>query len=156
MSENPATAAEVGDWLGVSERTVTELTKRGVLAKLGRRGYDLKATVRAYAEHMRRTLTGRGGEAAAATAAAERARLTRAQAEQAELKNASLRGALLDAGAVEREWSSILGGVRARMLAVPSRAQQRLPHLTAHDVGEIDREIREALVELGNDGGTAN
>jgi hypothetical protein len=28
-------------------------------------------------------------------------------------------------------------------------AEQRLPHMTAHDVGEIDREIRDALMELG-------
>jgi hypothetical protein len=34
------------------------------------------------------------------------------------------------------------------MLSVPSRAAQRLPHMTAHDVGEIDREIRDALVPL--------
>jgi phage terminase Nu1 subunit (DNA packaging protein) len=27
--------------------------------------------------------------------------------------------------------------------------QQRLPHLTAYDVSELDREIREALTELG-------
>src|SRR5262249_10134752 len=38
-----------------------------------------------------------------------------------------------------------------RLLAVPSRAGQRLPHLGAHDVGEIDREIRDALSELGED-----
>jgi phage terminase Nu1 subunit (DNA packaging protein) len=37
------------------------------------------------------------------------------------------------------------------MLAVPSRAAQRLPHMTAHDVGEIDREIRDALSELSNE-----
>ena len=46
---------------------------------------------------------------------------------------------------------AILSGVRARMLAVPSRAAQRLPHMTAHDVGEIDREIRDALSELSNE-----
>jgi phage terminase Nu1 subunit (DNA packaging protein) len=52
--------------------------------------------------------------------------------------------------AVEREWTSILTGVRARMLAVPSRAGQRLPNLSTHDIGEIDREIRDGLAELGD------
>ena len=33
--------------------------------------------------------------------------------------------------------SDVLRGVRAAMLAVPSRVAQRLPHLTAHDVAEI-------------------
>jgi phage terminase Nu1 subunit (DNA packaging protein) len=58
---------------------------------------------------------------------------------------------MLDSAQVEREWSSILSGIRARLLAVPSRAAQRLPHLTAHDVAEVDREIRDALAELGED-----
>jgi phage terminase Nu1 subunit (DNA packaging protein) len=41
---------------------------------------------------------------------------------------------------------------RADMLAMPSRCAARLPHLTPHDIGEIDAEVRAALVELGNDG----
>ena len=81
----------------------------------------------------------------------ERARLARAQAELAEQKLARQRGALLDSDAVEREWSDVLRGVRAGMLAVPSRVAQRLPHLTAHDVAEIDSEIRAALGEIGGE-----
>jgi phage terminase Nu1 subunit (DNA packaging protein) len=38
------------------------------------------------------------------------------------------------------------------MLAVPSRVSQRLPHLTAHDLAEIDAEVRAALTEVGSDG----
>jgi phage terminase Nu1 subunit (DNA packaging protein) len=68
---------------------------------------------------------------------------------------ARLRGSLLESDAVLKEWSSILGGIRARLLAVPSRAGQRLPHLGAHDVAEIDAEVRAALAELGEDRGQA-
>ena len=39
--------------------------------------------------------------------------------------------------------------IRASTLAVPSRVAHRLPHLTAHDVAEIDREVRDALMEIG-------
>jgi hypothetical protein len=43
-------------------------------------------------------------------------------------------GALLDAAAVhQREWSDVLRTVHAGLSAVPSRAAQRLPHLTVHD-----------------------
>jgi phage terminase Nu1 subunit (DNA packaging protein) len=35
------------------------------------------------------------------------------------------------------------------MLAVPSRAAQRLPHLTAYDLSVIDSEVRDALTEIG-------
>jgi hypothetical protein len=33
--------------------------------------------------------------------------------------------------------------------AIPSRAAARLPHLTVHDVAEIDAEVRAVLTELG-------
>jgi phage terminase Nu1 subunit (DNA packaging protein) len=36
------------------------------------------------------------------------------------------------------------------MLAVPSRVSQRLLRLQAHDVAEIDAEVREASTEIGN------
>ena len=40
------------------------------------------------------------------------------------------------------EWSGVLRAVRAGMFAVPSRVQQRLPHLATHDIVEIDAEVR--------------
>jgi terminase small subunit / prophage DNA-packing protein len=51
----------------------------------------------------------------------------------------------------QSEWPGVLRTVRAGMLAVLSRAAQRLPHLTAHDVTMIDREVRDVLTEIGND-----
>lgn len=86
-----------------------------------------------------------------AAAAAERARLARAQADAVEIRNARARGALLEAAAVEAEWCGGLRTVRAEMLAVPSRVAQRLPHLTPHDAGEIDAEVRAVLTEVGED-----
>lgn len=80
---------------------------------------------------------------------AETKALKRAQREKLELQNAQARGELLSAKAVEAEWAAILRDVRAGMLAIPSRLQQQLPHLSAHDVSEIDREIRDALNQLG-------
>jgi len=34
------------------------------------------------------------------------------------------------------------------LIAVPSRAAQRLPYVTAHDVAEIDAEVCEALTTI--------
>ena len=51
---------------------------------------------------------------------------------------------------VARERYDMLRMVWSRMLALPSRLQQRLPNLTAGDVAAIDREIRDALMETGN------
>jgi phage terminase Nu1 subunit (DNA packaging protein) len=61
-----------------------------------------------------------------------------------------LEAAVVDAAEVEAAWGGVLRTVRAGMLAVPSRVSQRLPHLTAHDVVEIDAEVRAALVEVGS------
>jgi phage terminase Nu1 subunit (DNA packaging protein) len=80
----------------------------------------------------------------------QRARLAKAQADIAEQKAARQRGSLLDAAEVENEWSGVLRTVRAGMLAVPSRVAQRLPHLTPHDIAEIDREVRAALSEIAS------
>src|SRR5690348_13797810 len=46
--------------------------------------------------------------------------------------------------------AGVMRTVRAGCLAIPSRAAQQLPHLTAHDVSEIDREV---LIEMGNQRG---
>jgi terminase small subunit / prophage DNA-packing protein len=143
-----ATAVDLAELWGITRQAVNTLARRGIITRKGR-GFDRDENTRRYCAHLRELATGRGGEAAIASATAERARLAKAQADAQELKNATLRGAMLDAGAVESEWSSILRTVRAGMLAVPSRAAQRLPHLTAHDVAEIDHEVRAVLTEIG-------
>jgi phage terminase Nu1 subunit (DNA packaging protein) len=89
---------------------------------------------------------------ALAEASKQRGRLAAAQARIAELKGRKLAGELVEASAVEAEWSNVLRMVRAGMLAVPSRVAARLPHLSKHDVAEIDQEIRTALVEIGKAG----
>lgn len=87
---------------------------------------------------------------ALAEASEQRGRLAAAQADLAELKAARLRGELVEAGAVEAEWSGILRTVRAGMLAVPSRVAAQLPHLSRTDIAAIDAEIRAALTDLGD------
>ncbi|WP_244511610.1 MULTISPECIES: DNA packaging protein [unclassified Rhizobium] len=82
---------------------------------------------------------------------AERLRLVKEQADAAALKNAMLRRDLVDAAEVEREWASMLRMVRTSVLAVPSRLRQTMPHLTAHDIAEMDAELRHALEKLSND-----
>jgi hypothetical protein len=38
--------------------------------------------------------------------------------------------------------------LRGRILVVPSRITARLPHLSKHDVAEIDAEVRAVLSEI--------
>ena len=143
---NTITTAALADLLGISTRSIRQHAKDGILVRAGKE-FALAPSVRRYCDHLRKLATGRSGEAAISTATAERARLAKAQADHVELKNKRARGELVEASAVEAEWSSILRTVRAGMLAMPSRVQQRLPHLTPHDVGEIDAEVRAVLTE---------
>ena len=135
-------------WLGVSEKTVRELAKAGIVVRAGRGLYKLEESVNRYCEHVRRTASQRGGEASLAAMREE----AKEQADALALKNKAARGELLDAGAVEADWSNTLRQVRAGMLAVPSLAGARLSHLTPHDIAEIDAEVRAVLTEIG--GGT--
>jgi phage terminase Nu1 subunit (DNA packaging protein) len=104
---------------------------------------------------LRKIASGRGDEKTIASLAGERTRLAREQADAVALKNAVARGELVEAGAVEREWSDVLRGVRAAMLTMPSRVQRRLPTLTPTEVATIDAEVRDLLCEVGNSGGAA-
>jgi phage terminase Nu1 subunit (DNA packaging protein) len=155
MTELPetVTAATLADLIGVSPRSCTDLAKRGIIVRgPGRTGFLLRASLRGYAEHMRKLATGRGGETAIASATAERGRLLKAQADAMEAKNKQVLGSMLDAGEVEKAWSDIVRQSRAAVLAVPARCQQRLPHLTTHDINEFDLELREAMRALGEGG----
>lgn len=108
----------------------------------------------AYGEVQRTTIMSAPKNARAVPltkATAERGRLAAAQADLATIKAAKLRGELVEAAAVEAEWAGVLRAVRAAMLAVPSRCAARLPHLSKHDVAEIDAEIRAGLGDIGSD-----
>lgn len=129
--------------LGVSGRTVRELAQKGIIAKDGER-FPVRECVRAYCSHLREKAAGRGGSASLTQ---ERVRVAKEQADSLAMRNAITRGEMLPARDVEASWSTILRDVRSAMLALPSRVQQRLSHLTAHDVSEIDHEVRAALQE---------
>jgi terminase small subunit / prophage DNA-packing protein len=144
------TASALASLLGLATRSIPDLAQRNLIVRAKERGYLQQASVRKYCDHLRQLVKGRGGtEEALTSATAERGRLARAQAEHVETKNAVARRELVSAAEVEAEWSGVLRAVRAGMLAVPSRCQQRLPGLTAHEVAEIDHEVRAVLTEIG-------
>ncbi|MBS7545731.1 hypothetical protein KHC19_21765 [Ancylobacter oerskovii] len=150
----PVTADELAGLLGIAPRTVRELAGRGLVVKAGRGRYDVAASLSGYCAHLREQAAGRAGDAQAGLTN-ERARQAREAADNLALRNATLRGEMVAAKDVAAEWSGILRRLRSRILAVPSRVNQRLPFLKPHDVAEVDAELREALTELGHDGASA-
>ncbi len=150
MTEGTLTGEELAALLGISDRMVRELSKRGHVSRAKRGRYHLAASVTAYCAHLRGVAAGRGGDDQVANLTTERARLAREQADAAALKNAALRGSMVAAADVEREWSDVLRTVRVSMLAVPSRIQQQLPHFDIGELAIIDREVRNVLSILAS------
>lgn len=142
--------ADLCELLGVSPAALTDFHQRGLAVKLGHDAYDLGATVQAYTAHLRGIAAARGGEDHVLALTTERARLAKEQADAMALKNAEKRGELVAAASVVSGWSDVLRGIRARLMALPSRLRADLPHLSASDVAAIDREIRNTLTELAN------
>lgn len=136
---------QLADILGLTANRVNVLVRQGHIPRIGKGRFDRREAVRGYCEHIRKQASGRG--AANSELTEQKTRLAREQADRAEMQNAIARRELIPAAEVEREWALVLRDVRAAMLAVPPRVQQRLGHLTAHDVAAVDREIREALLE---------
>lgn len=134
----------MGDLLGVSQNTLADLVRRQIAIKTRRNEYDMRATVRAYTAHLREMAAARA--APTKTLTLERERLIREQADREALRNRQRRGELLDAAAVERNWTELFSYVRGALLAIPSR----LSHLTPQDAAVVDREIRDALTRIGS------
>lgn len=140
-------AAELGEWLGIAPNRIHALARDGILPRGEDKAFPLRAAVLAYCEHARSLARGKQVDA---ELAAEKLRLAKANAEKAETINAKARGELIPSVEVEREWATVLRGVRAAMLAVPSRVAQTAGHLTPHDINAIDREVRDALEETAH------
>ena len=146
-TQDAATSAEIGEWLGLSNEEISTNATSGVLVPAKPRDrYRLKASVTAYCDHLRKAASGRESPMAL-----ERRRLLRGQADLVELKTKFDAGEMLDAAVVEAEWSSTLRMVRSLMMATPSRIVATVCHLDRREVSEIDLEVRAVLTEAGED-----
>ncbi|WP_408592303.1 hypothetical protein ACIPCF_10010 [Paracoccus marcusii] len=138
--------------LGLSESRTRGLIREGKITR--GKVFDTRKAIREYCDHLRDVASRSGGRPSlggeTAPLAAEKLRLTKAQADKEEARVARERGELVSAAEVEREWASILRDVRSTMMAVPSRVGATLPHLTPHDVAQIDREVKAALGSLSD------
>jgi phage terminase Nu1 subunit (DNA packaging protein) len=151
VDDRPVTLDELAGVLGVHKRNLQTAVDRGTFTRLSRGKYPLGKTIRAYCDYLREKTASRDHLRVGSGLAVERERIAREQADALEMKNAAARGELLRAADVEAQWSDIVRMLRSGMLALPTRVQQRLGHLTAHDLAEIDREIRDTLTELSDD-----
>ena len=84
------------------------------------------------------------------------ARREAALAELAERELAVHKGTLIDAAQARADVIGIFTIVKTRLLGIPSRVAQRLPHLAAEVVPLLDELLREALEDLADGRGAAD
>lgn len=72
------------------------------------------------------------------------------RAKTAELKYRERAGELVDAASVKAGFIDRITTARTRLLGIPSKAKQQLPHLTIADLEAIDGIVREALEALAD------
>lgn len=82
--------------------------------------------------------------------AESRARVEFLKAELLEMDRREKEGALVRADEVQRKWTEVAGIVRTKVLAVPSKAKQRIPDLPQGAVGILEDIVREALEEIAD------
>lgn len=102
--------------LNISIPQLYNLANSGHIPKSDNGVWDLAACAHGYIKYLQ----GRSGDERR-DLAMERTRLTRLQADRVELETAILRAELLPSDVVKSVWTGILGAVRARLLAIPSR-----------------------------------
>jgi hypothetical protein len=84
------------------------------------------------------------------------ARREAAQADLSELEVAERKGELVSVAKARADVMDKFTIVKTRMLGVPSRLAQRLPHVAVEVVPIVEELVREALEELAADGGEAD
>lgn len=147
MTESVPTAV-IAAAFDVSTRRIAQLADDGVVVRAGRGRFDLIASTANYCRRLREVASGRGENAPDLTA--ERTRLAKEQADRIAIENEAKRGKTLDAEEAELRWADEIVKLRARLLAIPGQVALALPHLTKHELSEIDRVLRDAMTSIAD------
>jgi phage terminase Nu1 subunit (DNA packaging protein) len=133
----------------LTERRVQQLTAQGVLPKAERGRYELAPVVQAYVRYLRDRSVG-ADAAGPDEIGANTARLVRARARAAEIELEELEGKRFRSEDVTAAWQALVGAVRARVLAMPTK----LVAVLSAEMSQRERSavitavVHEALEEL--------
>jgi phage terminase Nu1 subunit (DNA packaging protein) len=149
-----ASLADLAQTLGVSDAAIRKAVRTGRLVQSIRTGAMGRITVTdvslARREWHENSNSSQSASHPYLTTAEERRRLLRVQRHKVQIQNARLLGRLIPAAEAETMYAQRVVEARTKLLGLPSRAKQRLPHLTDHDMAVLDALIRESLEELAN------
>lgn len=153
MAEGPAgntasgaTAAQLAKVFNCHERRIFELANKGIVVRAKAKGrFEFLPSIRNYIAHLEKVAGGREGDN---TLASVRTELEKEKTENFRLKNAALRADLVSREEITEGWQRIVKAVRGAVLGIPTKARQKLPHLSAHDGEALAQICRTALHDV--------
>ena len=158
-----ASQAEIADHLFLNQATVSDLVRRGILAKAGRGAYDLNACREAYIRHLREVAAGRAPgssdeEEETLDLFQQRARLAKEQADKTAMDNAARRGETISRTDFVRSMQGIIVQARAKLLSVPSKLAAVLAAIDNPRAVQdrLTTAIHESLAELAGTRGVSS
>jgi hypothetical protein len=134
--------------LGIDDRTVRRLTKKGVLQR-GPTGYDLCDSVVAFVAHRESVASAAAGRGALGEAQTQ---VYQERAKTMRLTRERLEGSLVSRAETTSSWAAIFVLIRTRMMNIPAKTALRLASIKipAEAKALLDAEIREALEDVAN------
>jgi len=140
--------ATFANLIGVTPARLAQLNAEGIIQKLKHATYPTTEIAK-YCDHLRnQLLNGGGGQ----TLTARRAQWLEEKTRITQLERQRLEGELLDRRQVQETWLGIVGVIRTKLLALPSRAAVKLG--MARNAVEAQQilaaNVRELLQELSN------
>lgn len=148
-----ATQAEIGKYIGLSDRTVRQLMKDGIIPnKSGRSGYDLPACVLAYCQHLRSQsqqdsngfVPADSDDIAGINSAYQDARLVKLRADHLEEKLKIMRKQNVPVEAIEYVLSRVAAELRGLLDPLPGQVKKQMPQLSAAAVEELKKMVTKA------------
>lgn len=148
-----ATQAEIGSYIGLSDRSVRDLMKKGVIPnKSGRGGYDLKACVLAYVQHLKAQANQGGdsfipedsGNVNGINSDYQDARLVKLRADHLEEKLKVIRRENVPVVAIEFVLSRVAAELRGILDPLPGQVKKQMPQLSASAVEELKKAVAKA------------
>ena len=148
---NTCTKGDLAVLLGMSIRTVTDWTSKGVMVPAPQRGrYLTLPSLHGYVDNIRQVAAGRA-TATGATLADERAKRESIERQISELKLAQMRGEVLTFAETSDEWTRLMQVVKVNVMALPSKARQTMPHITATDAQVLKDLCRDVLALMADE-----
>lgn len=155
MDLNQLTSEKLAQLFNVNVRTIQLWTSKEGMPFIQENGrafrYSWRLCFKWWIDHKYEAPAANHGSSEAETTQAQAAaRLTLARARREEIRVDREEGRLVPVEQIEPAWLRVAETVKNRVLTLPPKAKEALPHLNTEDVKVLHRLCREALEELSH------